>query len=64
MEKETKRCKKTNYLSYGMIYGAGIGMILGAAFGFVAYGLPIGAGVGLLLGRYLDKKHENKPNEN
>jgi uncharacterized membrane protein len=57
---EIKKCNKTNYTSYGMIFGAGIGMIFGAAFGFVAYGLPIGVGVGLLLGKIMDNKYSKK----
>ncbi len=50
-------CKKRNYVSYGMIYGAGIGLCLGAVMGNVPLGLPIGAGIVMLLGLIINKKN-------
>ena len=58
METTNKQCcEKRNYVSYGMIYGAGIGLCIGAVIGNVPLGLPIGAGIGMLSRLMINKKH-------
>jgi hypothetical protein len=41
--------------SLGVVSGAGVGMIFGAAFGNVGVGMVLGAGLGLVLGAIFNK---------
>jgi uncharacterized membrane protein YoaK (UPF0700 family) len=50
-DKKTKNMR----MPFGLIFGAGIGVVLGLAFGKIALGVSLGAGVGLLLGVLFDR---------
>jgi H+/Cl- antiporter ClcA len=41
---------KKNHVGIGIVMGAALGVVFGAALGNVGLGIPIGAGIGLLLG--------------
>lgn len=46
---------KHKYLALGLIFGAGIGLCIGAVTSSIAISLPIGAGVGLIFGKLFKK---------
>ena len=58
MKKSDSCSKKKNYWFQGIIYGAGLGMIFGAAIGETAIGLPMGAGIGMVIGLRMSKRHK------
>jgi hypothetical protein len=54
---------KNKNITLGVLFGAGIGLIIGILTNSVAIGLSLGAGVGLVLGAALangDKKENEK----
>ena len=59
--KAKKRCCcGGSYLSWGIVYGAGIGTALGVALDDLGVWLSIGAGLGIIIGMMLDKKKSGK----
>ena len=44
---------RAHYVGIGLVFGAGIGIALGAAFGDVGLGMLFGAAVGLIIGTIL-----------
>ena len=45
-----KKNSSANYIGLGLVFGAGLGVTLGAAFGNVGLGISFGAGIGLVIG--------------
>ena len=41
---------KKNHIGIGLVMGAALGVVFGAALGNVGLGIPMGAGIGLVLG--------------
>lgn len=56
LQKEHKLVKEGYYMGIGMVFGAGIGVALGAALQQIGGGIPIGVGIGVAVGSYLDSK--------
>ena len=46
---------KHKYVALGLIFGAGIGLCIGAVTSSIAISLPLGAGVGLIFGKLFKK---------
>ena len=46
---------KHKYAALGLIFGAGIGLCIGAVTSSIAISLPLGAGAGLIFGKLFKK---------
>jgi hypothetical protein len=55
-----KRKNQHRFLPFGLIFGAGIGLIIGMAADNVAVGLALGAGAGLLFSMIVGQIFENR----
>ena len=56
----TQRSITKNYVSFGMVIGAGIGLCVGVVLGSIGIGLAIGAGVGLVIGASMNKQKQRE----
>ena len=47
---DTRPKRLTHFVFYGLVFGAGIGIVLGAALDAIPYGLTFGPSIGLATG--------------
>ena len=52
--------KRTPITGLGLVFGAGIGLMIGTVFGQSGIGLVYGAGVGLVIGAVLDVRNKKR----
>ncbi len=52
----SKCCRKTNWVSYCLSIGAGLGIVLGGAFESPGLGLTLGVGIGVAVGSALNSR--------